>query len=244
MRAGALSWRWLGRICYRDAVGEMESRRARILDGDDGAQAVLLCEHDPVITLGRAANQAHVLWPAAELAFRGVEVARSSRGGDVTYHGPGQLMVYPVVRLRRGVVAHLTAIASALAEVAAELGAPGARFERSPAGLWIERRKLAACGIHVRRGVAIHGFALDVATPSEAWRAIVPCGLHAAPVVSLTALAGGAPAVSRVAERAGPLLVRALIALSAGGGTMDPSIPPVKDPAVSSSSTTQTMTRS
>jgi lipoate-protein ligase B len=215
-----LRWSWLGRVGHRAAVEEMESRRARILAGDDGAAALLLCEHDPVITLGRSADAGHVLASGADLAARGVDRVPASRGGDVTYHGPGQLMVYPVVRLRRGVVAHLQAIAGALAEVAAELGAPGAAFRRDPAGLWIGEgdaaRKLAACGIHVRRGVAIHGFAFDVDTPAEMWRLIVPCGLGAAPVVSLARLAGGpVPSVAEVAALAGPRIAGVLGELAA-----------------------------
>ena len=242
---GALPWSWRGRVRHEEAVAEMEARRARLLEGDAAAAEVILCEHDPVITLGRAADPAHVLLPPEALAARGVTLARASRGGDVTYHGPGQLMVYPVVRLRAGVVAHLEVVAGVLAEVAAELGAPGAVFRRAPAGLWLGDRKLAACGIHVRRGVAIHGFALDVATPAEAWRAILPCGMAGAPVISLaTARGGEAPTVAEVAARVGPRLAAALVAMSARGGTMLTSPPQPTDRAASSSSTTPTTTRS
>jgi lipoate-protein ligase B len=210
--AGGPPWSWLGRVGYAAAVELMEARRARILAGE-AAEAILLCEHDPVITLGRGADRAHVLLGRAELEARGVAVVDSSRGGDVTYHGPGQLMVYPVMRLRRGLVAFMEAIAGALAEVAAELGAPGAAWQRNPAGLWLGGRKLAACGLHLRRAVAIHGFALDVSTPPAAWRAIVPCGLGSGITVSLAeALGGRAPEVAEVAERAGPRLSRALAA--------------------------------
>lgn len=242
-----IPWRWLGRSSYAPLVAEMERRRADILAGDEGAAAVLLCEHEPVITLGRAARAENVLLPAAALAARGVELARSSRGGDVTYHGPGQLMVYPVVRLHRGVVAHLELVAGVLAEVAAELGAPGARFRRDPAGLWLGDRKLAACGLHVRRGVAIHGFAFDVATPPEAWSAIVPCGLREAPVVSLARALGpdaAVPAVADIARLVGPRLSHA-IAMSAPASTMQVSAPShTAHPAASFSSTTPTTTRS
>jgi lipoate-protein ligase B len=205
-----LPWSWLGRVGYAAAVEEMEARRARVLAGQ-AAEAILLCEHDPVITLGRSADAAHVLFDRAELAARGVAVVPSSRGGDVTYHGPGQLMVYPVVRLRCRLVAYLEAVAGALAEVAAALGAPGAAWRREPAGLWLGGRKLAACGVHLRRGVAVHGFALDVCTPPAAWRAIVPCGLGAGVTVSLAeALDGRAPDVAEVAALAGPALAAAL----------------------------------
>jgi len=247
MKTMNVPWRWLGRCHYAPVVGEMERRRAAILAGEESAAAIILCEHEPVITLGRNARAEHVLSPAAVLAARGVEVVRSTRGGDVTYHGPGQLMVYPVVRLKRGVVAHLELCARVLAGVAAELGAPGAAFQRDPAGLWLEGRKIAACGIHVRRGVAIHGFAFDVDTPPEAWSSIVPCGMQEAPVLSLArALGDGAavPSVAEVARRVGPRLSQA-IAMSAPPSTMQvsaPSYPPL--PAASSSSTTPTMTRS
>ena len=210
-----LAWRWLGRVGHAVALAEQEARRDRILAGDDGAQAVLLCEHDPVITLGRSADRSHVIAGDAQLATAGVELVQTDRGGDVTYHGPGQLMVYPVVRLRAGVVALLESIAGALAAVAAELGVDGAAWQRDPAGLWLDGAKLAACGLHVRRGVVVHGWAFDVATPPAMWALIQPCGLST-PVVSLAAarFARGLPAppeVAVVAEIAGPKIVRALI---------------------------------
>lgn len=189
----ALAWRWLGRVAHADALAEQEARRARILAGDEEARVLLLCEHPPVITLGRSADRSHVLLSDDALVQRGIELVKASRGGDVTYHGPGQLMVYPVVRLERGVVAYLEAIAGALADVAAELGAPGAAWRRDPAGLWLGDRKLAACGIHVRRGVAVHGWALDVATPPEAWSAIVPCGISGVRTVSIATASGRTP---------------------------------------------------
>ena len=209
-----LPWRWLGRVAHTDAVALMEATRERVLAGDDSAQVVLLAEHPPVITLGKSADAGHVVAPAGELAARGVEVAAASRGGDVTYHGPGQLMVYPVVRVRRGVVAFLEATAAALAEVAAELGVAGARFRRDPAGLWLDDAKLAACGLHLRRQVTIHGWAFNVATPPAMWQLIVPCGL-ATPVTSLDEARAArglppAPPVADVAALAGPRLCDAL----------------------------------
>jgi lipoyl(octanoyl) transferase len=209
-----LGWQWLGRVGHADAVAEQERRRERLLAGDAAAAAVLLCEHDPVITLGRSADRGHVVAPADALTAAGVGVVDVSRGGDVTYHGPGQLMVYPVVRLRRGVVAYLETVAGVLAEIAAALGVPDAAWRRDPAGLWLDGRKLAACGLHVRRGVAIHGFALNVATPPSVWSLIVPCGLTT-PVTSLAEARAARglpppPPVAEVAGLAGPALVRAL----------------------------------
>jgi lipoate-protein ligase B len=203
---------WQGRVAHAAAVAEQEARRERILAGDADAAAILLCEHDPVITLGRNADRANVVATRERLAELGVTVADASRGGDVTYHGPGQLMVYPVVRVRGGVVRFLEAIAGALAEVAAVLGVPGAAWQRDPAGLWVGGRKLAACGIHLRRGVAVHGWAFNVSTPPAMWRLIVPCGLATSPPpVSIEELTDGAPSVAEVAALAAPILARAIV---------------------------------
>ncbi len=208
--AAAIGWRWLGRIEHAEAVARMEAARDRVLGGDDHAQEVMLCEHPPVITLGKSADRDHVVAAADVLAAHGVAVASTSRGGDVTYHGPGQLMVYPVLRVRRGVVAFLAEVAAVLAGVAAELGVPGATWQRDPAGLWLDGAKLAACGLHLRRQVAIHGWAFDIATPPAMWRLIVPCGLGTAVMSLDRALAARgrppAPPVAEVAARAGPAL--------------------------------------
>jgi lipoyl(octanoyl) transferase len=212
----ALGWQWLGRIGHQAAVDVLEQRRQHILAGADD-QILFLCEHDPVVTLGRSAGEDHMVSDAEALSAAGVELTRASRGGDVTYHGPGQLMVYPVIRLARsaGVVAFLEAVAGALAETATALGVPGARWRREPAGLWVGDEKLAACGIHVHRRVTNHGFAFNVSTPAEAWRHIIPCGLSDAGVTSVAAQRaarglGPPPAVEQVAELAAPLLTRAL----------------------------------
>ena len=190
------SWTWLGVAGYRDVLAMQIAVRERVWGGGDGA--ILLCEHPAVITLGRSAKPENVL-DAGE-----VPVERIERGGDVTYHGPGQLMIYPVVRVT-SIVGALEAVAGAIAAGCAALGAPGAAFRRDPAGVWLGDHKLAACGIHVARGVVVHGFALDVATPASAWRAIRPCGL-ALPQVSLVAARGAAIEVAEVARVIGPLV--------------------------------------
>ncbi|HEX9101462.1 MAG TPA: octanoyltransferase, partial [Polyangia bacterium] len=130
-----MRWQWLGRIDYPDAVMRMEALRARILDGDLAAETLLLCEHPPVITLGRRARAEHIVASAPLLAARGVTVAQSSRGGDVTYHGPGQLVAYPVMRLGSGVVDHVCRLAKAAIAVVAQHGVT-ARFDRARPGVW------------------------------------------------------------------------------------------------------------
>jgi lipoyl(octanoyl) transferase len=196
-----LAWHWLGHAGYRRVLADQHAERERVWAGGNGA--VLLCEHPPVITLGRSASFANVLGAGD------VPIERIERGGDVTYHGPGQLMVYPIVRVK-SVVAFLERVAGALADTCAELGARGAAFRRDPAGLWFGDAKLAACGIHVARGVSVHGFALNVATPSEAWRRIRPCGLSVAQI-SLVDLVGAHITVEQVAATAGPRILQALL---------------------------------
>ncbi len=195
-----MRWQWLGRVGYAEAVAQMEALRARILDGDDDAETLLLLEHAPVITLGRRANREHVVASAEALAARGVAVAESSRGGDVTYHGPGQLVAYPVMRLAGGVVDHVCRLAKAAIAVAADYGID-ARFDRARPGVWSGAAKLAAVGVHVHRRVAIHGLALNVTTALDAFDLIVPCGLRDVEVTSIAALSGQSPALPEVAAR-------------------------------------------
>jgi lipoate-protein ligase B len=196
---------WLGRADYRDTLARQHAERERVWAGAAGT--IFLCEHPPVLTLGRNATLANVLGAGD------IPIERIERGGDVTYHGPGQLMVYPVVRVR-GVVEFLSRIAGALADACGALGARGAEWRRDPAGVWLGPAKLAACGIHIARGVSVHGFALNVCTPSDAWRGIRPCGLSCAQISLADALAARElPPVSveQVAAAAGPRLVAALL---------------------------------
>jgi lipoyl(octanoyl) transferase len=200
-----LSYVWLGRAEYRAVLALQHAERERVWAGGSGT--IFLCEHPPVLTLGRNATLANVL------AAGDVPIERIERGGDVTYHGPGQLMVYPVVRVR-SVVGFLSAVAGALAGACASLGVAGAEFRRDPAGLWLGDGKLAACGVHIARGVSVHGYALNVCTPSNAWQGIRPCGLCARQVSLADALAArdlSPVSVEQVAGAAGPRLVDALL---------------------------------
>ena len=157
-----------------------------------------------MITLGRSADPAHVLASSGELARRGVAVAQASRGGDVTYHGPGQLVGYPVVRLRGGVVGHLRAMADGLAAVLAELGIT-ARWRREAPGLWVERdgqrAKICAFGVNVQHRITVHGFALNVSSDLDAFRLIVPCGLRGVETTSIQQLTGTTPSLEALADR-------------------------------------------
>jgi len=207
-------WTWLGRVPYGRAWELQEALRRRILE-EEWPDCLLLLEHDPVVTIGRHGSKSNILLPREELSLRGVEVVESSRGGDVTYHGPGQLVGYPVFRVPKGPRAHVRMIGEALRRVCAEAGV-AAEWTEDPLGLWVGRDKIAAFGLHVSRGVAIHGFALNVTTALEAFDWIVPCGLRARGVTSLKRLVGDrfspegiAPRVARVlAEVSGRVAVQ------------------------------------
>lgn len=195
-----VTWHWLGRAPYRRVLADQLAARERVWAGGDGV--VLLCEHPPVFTLGRSATTANLLDPGD------IPVERIERGGEVTYHGPGQLMIYAIVRIT-SVVGFLERVAGAIAEACGELGVTGAAWRRDPAGVWVGDAKLAACGIHVARGVPVHGFALNVATPEAMWRRIRPCGLEV-PQLSISKFVGAQIDVERAAITVGPRVARAL----------------------------------
>jgi len=196
-----IAWHWLGHRAYPSVLKDQFAIRDRVWAGGSGA--ILLCEHPPVITLGRSANRANVLTAGD------IPVFHTDCGGCVTYHGPGQLMIYPIVRVS-SVLGFLSAVAAVLADTVACFGLAGAEFRRDPAGLWLGDAKLAACGIHLARQVSVHGWALDVATPAEAWQRIRPCGLTV-PQVSVASAAKREISVEEMAIEVGPRLARALL---------------------------------
>lgn len=184
-------WVWLGRVTFDATAALQERLRAAILAGES-PERLLLCEHDPVITLGRRTRPEHLLVAASELERRGIAVRAATRGGEATYHGPGQLVAYPVVRLRRGVLAHVEAMAAAVIDLLAGFGIAG-QWRRAEPGVWVDDAKICAFGIHVRRGVAIHGLALNLGLPPEVFAPIVPCGKVGGRVTSLARLCGPSP---------------------------------------------------
>jgi len=170
-------------------------------------ETLLLLEHDAVITVGKSGDAAHVLYPEAALAARGITLERASRGGDVTFHGPGQLVGYPLIRLQRGVRAYVEAMAAALIEVLGELGVT-AQYKKDAPGLWVVdaaapggAAKICAFGVNIHHRITMHGFALNLDPDLEAFRFIVPCGLAGCHVTSVRALLGAAPSPAAVSER-------------------------------------------
>lgn len=179
-----------GRLPYPAAVAlqeEILERRPRE-DGD----ILILLEHPPVVTLGRRSRGEHLLWSEAQLQARGISVAEAGRGGDVTYHGPGQLVGYPIVDLAprgRDLHGYLRCLEEVLIETLAAFGLAGERIT-GKTGVWSGGEKIASIGVGVRRWIAWHGFALNVSADLSGFDAIVPCGLPGVSMTSMERLLG------------------------------------------------------
>jgi lipoyl(octanoyl) transferase len=199
-----VSWGFLGRVPYLEAEALQDRVRAGVKAGT-GPEHLLLLEHPHVFTLGRNADGADVLAPRAWLEAQGVEVHECDRGGQVTYHGPGQLVGYPIVDLdpdRRDLRRYVRDLQQVLIATLADFGVAAARRDgRDAVGVWAGERKIASLGVHVKRWITTHGFALNVATDLSYFGRIVPCGLHEVEMASIASLTGEAPPLPVVAER-------------------------------------------
>jgi lipoyl(octanoyl) transferase len=191
VRAGTVpyrrAWAWQRALAERRAAGDVPD-------------TVLLLEHPHVYTIGKRGSDADVLADPGWLAANGAEVVRSDRGGQVTYHGPGQLVGYPITRLdpNPDIWGFVGRVAQALVDVAQGFGLP-ARAERGDlTGVWVGEAKLGAIGMRVSRGVTSHGFALNCATDLAWFNAIVPCGMPDKAACSLSGLLGRPVPVAEV----------------------------------------------
>jgi len=176
-RHATLDW---GRTDHAAASRAQEELVVRRLAGEIG-DTLVFTEHDPVYTVGlRRGAEQHLMWDADRLAREGIVVAKTNRGGDITYHGPGQVVGYPIVSLaaRKDLHAYLRLLEQVLINGLGTLGLAAARRE-GKTGLWLGTRKVAAIGVAVRRWVAYHGFALNVNADLTHFGGIVPCGISA-----------------------------------------------------------------
>jgi len=192
--------RWLGRVPYEPTWRAMQQFTEQ-RDADTPDELWLL-EHEPVFTLGMNADPSHVLAPAD------IPVVRIDRGGQVTYHGPGQLVVYPLIDVRRarlGVRDLVTALERAVIELAARYGIAAACRAAAP-GVYVDDRKLASVGLRIRRGGSYHGLALNVNMDLEPFARINPCGYAGLAMTQLAAL-GGPDDVLRAGRELTPLLL-------------------------------------
>jgi lipoate-protein ligase B len=179
----------LGRHPYGEVLDLQRALCRGRADGECPNDMLLLVEHPPVFTLGRSARAASLPVPAALLVERGAEVHEVERGGDVTFHGPGQLVGYPIVDLRRhreDLHWYLRELEAVLIESLAEFGVVGER-SAGRTGVWTGGRKIASIGVHVKRWVTLHGFALNVSTDLSWFDLIVPCGIPGVRMTSISA---------------------------------------------------------
>ncbi len=205
----------LGRVAYPDALA-LQEQLVELRRTNAVGDVLLLCEHPPVLTIGRNAGRANILATDEELLRRGVALHVVKRGGDVTYHGPGQLVGYPILDLRdqqtssgarMGVVDYVRLLEEVLIRVAGEYGVRVRRV-LGRTGVWTEpggsiaEKKLAAIGVHVSRGITSHGFALNVTTDLRDFGLIVPCGIADRAVTSLADEADAPVTVAAVGQAA------------------------------------------
>ncbi len=169
-----------GRLDYATARERQDDAVARRLAGES-VDTLFFTEHPPVFTVGlRKDAEQNLVWSPGQLAAAGVDVVKTNRGGDITYHGPGQIVGYPIVQLspRQDLHAYLRLLEEVMIATLASYGLRATRRE-GKTGIWIETRKIAAIGIAVRRWIAYHGFALNVRVNLEHFQGIVPCGISA-----------------------------------------------------------------
>jgi lipoyl(octanoyl) transferase len=227
---------WLGRVGYRDAWTLQKALAGARASGAIGDQLLLL-EHPPVLTLGRGADASHVIAPSALLEARGIELLRVERGGEVTYHGPGQLVAYPIVRLAdRELLLRpfVRALEAALVETCAAFGVAAERRDGHP-GCWVDAegprpRKIGALGIRIERGTSYHGIALNVDVDLADFGLIDPCGMPGLDSTSIareTGRPGETPSTAQVAEAAA-VFARAFAARI--GAPLEGALPPDADP--------------
>jgi lipoyl(octanoyl) transferase len=181
-----LEVRQLGRVPYARGL-ELQQELVAERQAGRIPDQLLLLEHDPVFTLGRNARSANVLLPAETLRERGFEVFETGRGGDVTYHGPGQVVGYPILDLapdRRDVHRYVRDLEEVMIRTCAEYGLQASRIQ-GLTGAWLGDEKIGAIGVRIARWVTSHGFAFNVGTDLTAFELIVPCGIRGRGVTSL-----------------------------------------------------------
>lgn len=218
MRIQQLAVEWRGRERY-SATWEHQLELHALRRVSEGPDRLVLVEHDPVITLGRQGDLANLLLTEDLLQQRGVDFHRVERGGDVTYHGPGQLVGYPIIDLRaRGLSVRelMRGLEETVIRTLAEYGINAGRHE-GLTGVWMGDSKLAALGVAVKNGISFHGFALNVATDLSYFEMIVPCGITDKRVASISSVTGNKASVDDVRPR----LLRHFVAVFGYSGMMD-----------------------
>lgn len=217
----------LGTVDYAEALELQRTLQAKRIAGEI-EDTVLLLEHPPVLTMGRSSKAEHVLAPREALAARGISVHEVGRGGDTTYHGPGQLVAYPVIALtgdRRDVRRYVWSLEETMIRTCRDFGVSARRIDGLN-GAWVEDRKVGAVGVRISRWVTMHGLALNANSDLTHFELIVPCGIHDRAVTSLSAELGE---TVRAAEAMEPL-ARNLAELYHTGVTWQDGLPEALSP--------------
>ncbi len=197
---------WLGRLPFSEAL-DLQMRICELKKRGNAPDVLLLLEHPPTITLGRSGLRENLLVDEAALARRGIELHHIDRGGDITYHGPGQLVGYPLLLLENGerdVRGYMRNLEQSLIDLLGGYGVAAGR-EDGFTGVWTPAGKVAAMGVHISRWVTRHGFALNVNTDLSYYDLIVPCGIRGKGVTSMSALLRRPLEMDEVASRYLPL---------------------------------------
>jgi lipoyl(octanoyl) transferase len=202
----------LGLVDYREALDLQERLRAA-RQADEIPDVLLTLEHPPVYTRGRRSQEGELPLGEEWYLAQGIEIVETDRGGKVTYHGPGQLVGYPIVRVD-DVVEYVRTLENALVRTLVDEGVVAARSRpqdgHNYTGVWVEDRKIASIGVHLSRGVSIHGFAVNVDNDLEPFSWIVPCGLDGVTMTSLERETGRAGVMKCFRRRASYEVARAL----------------------------------
>lgn len=189
-----------GLVPYAAMHARQQRVQASVARGDC-ASTVFLLEHTPTITMGRRARKAHIRADAATLARAGIQCVETDRGGDVTYHGPGQLVAYPILNLhqwRPSVNWYIRALEEVVLQLLAQYDIHGDRMS-GYTGVWVDGAKVAAIGIALKQWTTCHGLALNVSPNEQHWETIVPCGIQDKPVTSMARLMARPPSMDELA---------------------------------------------
>ncbi len=201
--ATKITYKYLNKVPYKDGLGIQERAHEDIKSSANGKCGYLfLLEHHPVITNGRFANNDNYVLPVDKIKELGVDVYNTDRGGDLTYHGPGQLVSYPILNLRDfnlGVRAYISSLEQVIINLLSDYKIKADRTEGYP-GVWTNGQKIASIGVSVKNGITMHGSALNVSTDLDSFSLIVPCGISEVVVTSMEKVLGAAFPMEEVVD--------------------------------------------
>jgi lipoate-protein ligase B len=189
---GLVNWTYIEQVDYSIILSLQRELQKRVSLNNQSKGFLLLVEHKPVVTIGKFGKENNILLPEDEMKRRGIEICKIERGGDVTFHGPGQLVGYPIINLRKfglGVKSYVHALEDTLIGVLKGFGIDGVRISEYP-GVWVGNEKVAAIGVYIKGFITMHGFALNVNTDLDYFSLIVPCGISNMGVTSMKKILG------------------------------------------------------